>query len=169
MKRGNARGAKGVGYRHCFGSTGNGRNPLCNGRRQPSRDGTSRMNREVQVRFCEGLGVKFPGPTRQNEKPPRWPLCQLPPAADVSLPCIADGARHQGVYSIFSPSFLVSVAHLPSSRSMLTAYSSGVLAIGSPPSAMIRFVISSDSITERSSLLSRSIMGRGVPAGADTP
>ena len=27
-------------------------------------DGTSRMNREVQVRFCEGLGVKFPGPTR---------------------------------------------------------------------------------------------------------
>jgi hypothetical protein len=24
------------------------------------------MNREVHVRFCEGLGVKFPGPTRQN-------------------------------------------------------------------------------------------------------
>jgi hypothetical protein len=23
------------------------------------------MNREVHVRFCEGLGVKFPGPTRQ--------------------------------------------------------------------------------------------------------
>ena len=23
------------------------------------------MNREVQVRICEGLGVKFPGPTRQ--------------------------------------------------------------------------------------------------------
>src|SRR6516165_7349047 len=44
MKRGNARGAKGVGYRHCLGSTGNGRNPMCNGRRQPSRDGTSRMN-----------------------------------------------------------------------------------------------------------------------------
>jgi hypothetical protein len=22
------------------------------------------MNREVHVRFCEGLGVKFPGPTR---------------------------------------------------------------------------------------------------------
>ena len=43
---------------------------MCNGRRQPSRDGTSRMNREVQVRFCERLGVQFPGPTRQNEKPP---------------------------------------------------------------------------------------------------
>src|SRR5216117_3387975 len=27
-------------------------------------DGTSRMNREVQVRICERLGVKFPGPTR---------------------------------------------------------------------------------------------------------
>jgi hypothetical protein len=27
-------------------------------------DGTSRMNREVQVRICEGLGVKFLGPTR---------------------------------------------------------------------------------------------------------
>ena len=28
-------------------------------------DGTSRMNREVQVRICEGLGVRFPGPTRR--------------------------------------------------------------------------------------------------------
>ena len=65
MKRGNARGAKGVGYRHCLGSTGNGRNPMCNGRRQPSRDGTSRMNREVHVRICEQLGVQFPGPTRR--------------------------------------------------------------------------------------------------------
>src|SRR5438477_8270398 len=51
-----------------LGSTGNGRNPMFNGRRQPSRGGTSRMTRECQVRFCEGLGVKFPGPTRQIEK-----------------------------------------------------------------------------------------------------
>src|ERR1700680_5046075 len=29
-------------------------------------DGTSRMNREVQVRICERLGVKFPGPTRRG-------------------------------------------------------------------------------------------------------
>jgi len=35
-----------------------------NGRRQPSRDGTSRMMREYQVRICERLGVRFPGPTR---------------------------------------------------------------------------------------------------------
>jgi hypothetical protein len=47
-----------------IGSTGNGRNPINNGRRQPSCGGTSRMNREVPVRFCEGLGAKFPGPTR---------------------------------------------------------------------------------------------------------
>src|ERR1700738_3735928 len=47
-----------------LGSTGNGRNPMFNGRRQPSRGGTSRMTPECQVRFCEGLGVKLPGPTR---------------------------------------------------------------------------------------------------------
>jgi hypothetical protein len=28
------------------------------------------MNREVQVRICERLGVKFPGPTRQTL--PKW-------------------------------------------------------------------------------------------------
>src|SRR5438132_2999246 len=65
MKRGNTRGAKGAGHRHWLGSTGNGRNPMFNGRRQPSSDGTSRMTRECQVRICERLGVKFPGPTRQ--------------------------------------------------------------------------------------------------------
>jgi hypothetical protein len=31
-----------------------------------TRGGTSRMTRECQVRFCERLGVKFPGPTRQT-------------------------------------------------------------------------------------------------------
>ena len=30
---------------------------MFNGRRQPSNDGTSRMTRECQVRFCERLGV----------------------------------------------------------------------------------------------------------------
>ena len=43
---------------------------MFNGRRQPSRGGTSRMTREYQVRFCERLGVKFPGPTRQKPKLP---------------------------------------------------------------------------------------------------
>src|SRR5665647_3578892 len=50
LKRGNARGAKGAGHRHWLGSTGNGRNPMINGRRHPSCGGTSRMNREVHVR-----------------------------------------------------------------------------------------------------------------------
>ena len=45
-----------------------GKSPSFNGRRQPSRDGTSRMMREYQVRICERLGVKFPGPTRQSTK-----------------------------------------------------------------------------------------------------
>jgi hypothetical protein len=31
------------------------------GRRQSSVGGRSRINREVYVRFCEGLGVQFPG------------------------------------------------------------------------------------------------------------
>src|SRR6266852_3604603 len=48
-----------------IGSTGNGRSPIFNGRRQPSCGGTSRMMREYQVRICERLGVKLPGPTRQ--------------------------------------------------------------------------------------------------------
>src|SRR6266849_599090 len=50
-----------------LGSTGNGKNPMFKGRRQPSCGGTSRMTRECQVRFCEGLRVKFPGPTRQTQ------------------------------------------------------------------------------------------------------
>ena len=56
-KRGNARGAKGVGHQRWIGSTGNGRNLIINGRRQPSLGGTSRMMREYHVRICEGLGV----------------------------------------------------------------------------------------------------------------
>ena len=67
-----------------LGSTGNGRNPMFNGRRQPSRGGTSRMTRECQVRFCEGLGVKFSGPTRQTRKWRRLPVRSvLPPTTDI--------------------------------------------------------------------------------------
>jgi hypothetical protein len=54
-----------------IGSTGNGRSLTLNGRRQPSCGDTSRMNREVHVRICERLGVKFPGPTRQFPGPTR--------------------------------------------------------------------------------------------------
>ena len=31
---------------------------------KPSLSGTSRVTGDSQARFCEGLGVKFPGPTR---------------------------------------------------------------------------------------------------------
>ena len=41
------------------------------GRRQPSKGGTSRVSREAQARICERLGVKFPGPTRPRGEIPR--------------------------------------------------------------------------------------------------
>ena len=55
---------------------------MINGRRQPSRGGTSRMMREYQVRICERLGVKFPGPTRQSLPiGPFSAMSDLPPVA----------------------------------------------------------------------------------------
>src|SRR6267142_329142 len=66
-----------------LGSTGNGKNPMFNGRRQPPCGGTSRMTRECQVRFCEGLGVKFPGPTRPIATETRYPChVRFPPESD---------------------------------------------------------------------------------------
>src|SRR5881227_991672 len=70
LKRGNARGAKGAGHRHLARVNRQREEPDFNGRRQHSRGGTSRMMREYQVRFCERLGVKFPGPTRQKHALP---------------------------------------------------------------------------------------------------
>jgi hypothetical protein len=52
---------------------------MFNGRRQPSCDGTSRMTRECQVRICERLGVKFPGPTRHV-----WTAPAVQEESDVS-------------------------------------------------------------------------------------
>jgi hypothetical protein len=70
-----------------LGSTGNGKNPMVNGRRQPSCGGTSRMTRECQVRFCEGLGVKFPGPTRQKRRSALLPATSgLSPSTDIIRP-----------------------------------------------------------------------------------
>jgi hypothetical protein len=69
LRRGNSRGAKGVGHppRDRKGSTGNRRNSLILGdRRQPSMGGTSRISREAYVRICERLGVRFPGATRRQ-------------------------------------------------------------------------------------------------------
>ena len=36
----------------------------CDGERQLSMDGTSRVSREAQARICERLGMRFPGATR---------------------------------------------------------------------------------------------------------
>ena len=36
------------------------------------------MNREVQVRICEGLGVKLPGPTRHNAELKQFAQKTLP-------------------------------------------------------------------------------------------
>src|ERR1019366_9574983 len=68
----------GAGHRHLIGSTavgqtGSRRNPMKNGRRRPSCDGTSRMTREWQVRICERLVVKYPGPTRHKRTTHRGP------------------------------------------------------------------------------------------------
>ena len=65
MKRGNARGAKGAVIHVKMESTGNRKNSSLGG--SPAGlpwGGTSWMRREFHVRICEGLGVKFPGPTR---------------------------------------------------------------------------------------------------------
>src|SRR5258708_11653736 len=56
-KRGNARRAKGAGHGLWIGSTDvgstdSGRSSILNGRRQPSCDDKSRMNREVHVGLC---------------------------------------------------------------------------------------------------------------------
>ena len=58
MKRGNARGAKGAGHRRWGASQlATGGAPILDGRRQPSRGGTSRMTRECHVRnLCEARG-----------------------------------------------------------------------------------------------------------------
>ena len=40
----------------------------CDGGRQLSMNGTSRVSREAQARICERLGVQLPGPTRRLAK-----------------------------------------------------------------------------------------------------
>ena len=52
-----------------IGQPATGRSQYVDGWRQPSSADTSRMTRECQVRICERLEVKFPGPTRPKELP----------------------------------------------------------------------------------------------------
>src|ERR1700756_2514029 len=70
------------------------------GRRQPSLGGTSRMNREIHVRICEGLGVKFPGPTRLvSRRRESVVLYEKMRAGPSESPC---GRRLQTARSCFS-------------------------------------------------------------------
>jgi hypothetical protein len=59
----------------------------CGGGRQLSMDGTSRVNREVYARFCERLGVKFPGPTRRRS------AMAVPTATSIPTPESPSGGR----------------------------------------------------------------------------
>jgi hypothetical protein len=84
MKRGNGRGAKGAGHSRRDRRVNWKQEELTGfgGRRQPLSGDTSRISREAYVRFCERLGVKFPGPTRRREtggcqKAPHRALPQL--------------------------------------------------------------------------------------------
>ena len=73
---------------------------MFNGRRQPSRGGTSRMTRECQVRICERLGVKFPGPTRQSRRfRDVCVMSALPPTTAVMMQC---GERQKGAIRVTS-------------------------------------------------------------------
>jgi hypothetical protein len=62
MKRGNARGAKGAGHRRRSGPTGNRMSP--NSWRKAA--AFVRWHEPDDARVSKGLGVKFPGPTRQT-------------------------------------------------------------------------------------------------------
>jgi hypothetical protein len=72
VKWSNVHGAKGAGHsRHAhLGQPATGGTDGCDGGRQLSMDGTSRVSREAQARICERLGVRFPGATRPRGETP---------------------------------------------------------------------------------------------------
>src|SRR5215469_9859547 len=67
-KRSNVRGVKGAGHPRRAGVNGRPEEllVLAEAGRLPRGD-TSRMNREIHVRICGGLGVQIPGSTRRDE------------------------------------------------------------------------------------------------------
>jgi hypothetical protein len=73
VKWSNVHGAKGAGHSsHAHQVNRQREEPTgCDGGRQPSMNGTSRVSREAQARICERLGVRFPGATRPRGATPR--------------------------------------------------------------------------------------------------
>ena len=73
VKWSNVRGAKGAGHSsHAHQVNRQREEPTgCDGGRQPSMNGTSRVSREAQARICERLGVRLPGATRPRGATPR--------------------------------------------------------------------------------------------------
>jgi hypothetical protein len=68
MKRSNVRGAKGwaIGVRIDLVNQQWQEPTDCGGGRPLPMAGMSRVTGDCQARFCEWLGVKFPGPTRRR-------------------------------------------------------------------------------------------------------
>jgi len=66
VRRGNARGAKGAGHPRWdrFGQLATGGTGRSWRKAVAFEGGTSRVTGDGHARFCEGLGVKFPGATR---------------------------------------------------------------------------------------------------------
>jgi len=73
VKWSNVHGAKGAGHSsHAHLVNQQWEEPKgCDGGRQLSMDGTSRVSREAQARICERLGVRLPGATRPRGAIPR--------------------------------------------------------------------------------------------------
>jgi len=65
-KRSNDRGAKGVGHPVGTFNWANWKQEELAGSGSSLEDGTSRVTGDCHARICEGLGVKFPGPTRRG-------------------------------------------------------------------------------------------------------
>ena len=52
---------------------------------KPSLSGTSRATGDGQARFCEGLGVKFPGPTRPSTGSYASYMAEIPTSSEDKL------------------------------------------------------------------------------------
>ena len=71
MKRGNARGAKGAGHRHWARVNRQREEPDAQWKAAAFARWHEQDDARVSSRICEGLGVKFPGPTRQEHVLPQ--------------------------------------------------------------------------------------------------